>query len=171
MVECGRFYCMATRNDHLVWYCPSTRKTNGLQICHAKSFTEEEITYIVKKAARKLLKNAVPRLEKVLNDDYVERDRSTYKGQLADIDKAIDADLEAAYGRIDTLVNNAGITKDGLLMGMSEEDFDLAHNKGHEFIIPLDAPAVRHLRVRGVECFGGTIGCFAELQIFGDPGK
>ncbi|MFR8351271.1 MAG: recombinase family protein [Clostridium sp.] len=92
--ECGRFYCMATRNDHLVWYCPSTRKTNGLQICHAKSFTEEEITYIVKKAARKLLKNAVPRLEKVLNDDYVERDRSTYKGQLADIDKAIDADLE-----------------------------------------------------------------------------
>lgn len=72
-------------------YCPSTRKTNGLQICHAKSFTEEEITYIVKKAARKLLKNAVPRLEKVLNDDYVERDRSTYKGQLADIDKAIDA--------------------------------------------------------------------------------
>lgn len=61
---------------------------------YAKSFTEEEITYIVKKAARKLLKNAVPRLEKVLNDDYVERDRSTYKGQLADIDKAIDADLE-----------------------------------------------------------------------------
>ena len=34
--ECGRFYCMATRNDHLVWYCPSTRKTNGLQICHAR---------------------------------------------------------------------------------------------------------------------------------------
>lgn len=29
-----------------------------------------------------------------MNDDYVERDRSTYKGQLADIDKAIDADLE-----------------------------------------------------------------------------
>ena len=27
------------------------------------------------------------------------------------------------YGRIDVLVNNAGITRDGLLMGMSEEDF------------------------------------------------
>ena len=71
---------MATRNDHLVWYCPSTRKTNGLQICHAKSFTEEEITYIVKKAARKLFKEcSYPDWEKVLNDDYVERDRSTYK--------------------------------------------------------------------------------------------
>lgn len=54
---------------------------------------------------------------------------------------------------------------------MSNEDFDLAHNKGHEFILPLDAPAVRHLRVRSVDGFGGTIGCFAELQIFGDPGK
>ena len=28
------------------------------------------------------------------------------------------------YGRIDILINNAGITKDGLLMRMSEEDFD-----------------------------------------------
>ncbi len=28
------------------------------------------------------------------------------------------------YGRINILVNNAGITKDGLLMRMSEEDFD-----------------------------------------------
>ena len=28
------------------------------------------------------------------------------------------------YGRLDVLVNNAGITRDGLLMRMSEEDFD-----------------------------------------------
>ena len=28
------------------------------------------------------------------------------------------------YGRLDIIVNNAGITKDGLLMAMSEEDFD-----------------------------------------------
>ena len=28
------------------------------------------------------------------------------------------------YGRIDVLVNNAGITRDGLLMKMTEEDYD-----------------------------------------------
>lgn len=32
--------------------------------------------------------------------------------------------LEFAGGRIDVLVNNAGITRDGLIMKMSEQDFD-----------------------------------------------
>ena len=33
-------------------------------------------------------------------------------------------DIAKKYGKINILVNNAGITKDGLLMGMSREDFD-----------------------------------------------
>ena len=34
------------------------------------------------------------------------------------------ARITADYGRLDVLVNNAGITRDGLLMRMSEADFD-----------------------------------------------
>lgn len=52
---------------------------------------------------------------------------------------------------------------------MTDEDYDLAHNRGHEFNIPLDAPAVRHLRIQSLDCFGGTLGTFSELQIFGSP--
>ncbi|MFC1838831.1 3-oxoacyl-[acyl-carrier-protein] reductase [Thermodesulfobacteriota bacterium] len=37
-------------------------------------------------------------------------------------------DILSKYGRVDTLVNNAGITKDGLLMRMSESDWDLVLN-------------------------------------------
>jgi 3-oxoacyl-[acyl-carrier protein] reductase len=41
----------------------------------------------------------------------------------AAVKRVVDA-VAAAYGRIDHLVNNAGITRDGLLMRMREEDWD-----------------------------------------------
>lgn len=40
-----------------------------------------------------------------------------------DVTRAV-GEVEKAFGRIDVLVNNAGITKDGLLMRMSEADWD-----------------------------------------------
>tara|TARA_B110000977_G_scaffold146270_1_gene185537 strand:+ start:456 stop:1202 length:747 start_codon:yes stop_codon:yes gene_type:complete len=38
--------------------------------------------------------------------------------------EALVEDVKATFGSIDILINNAGITKDNLLMRMSEEDFD-----------------------------------------------
>lgn len=49
-----------------------------------------------------------------------------YKSNAADFNEAqklID-DVMEEFGTIDVLINNAGITKDNLLMRMSEEDFD-----------------------------------------------
>ncbi|NMH28963.1 3-oxoacyl-[acyl-carrier-protein] reductase [Flavobacterium silvaticum] len=49
-----------------------------------------------------------------------------YQSDAAQFDQAqkfVD-DVLAEFGRIDVLINNAGITKDNLLMRMSEEDFD-----------------------------------------------
>ena len=44
-------------------------------------------------------------------------------GDTAAVESAV-ASVAAAHGRIDHLVNNAGITRDGLLMRMKEEDWD-----------------------------------------------
>lgn len=44
--------------------------------------------------------------------------------QQRDAVKQMMEDVFNEYGRIDVLVNNAGITKDGLLLRMNEEDFD-----------------------------------------------
>src|SRR5690606_24841357 len=41
----------------------------------------------------------------------------------AEAQKLVD-DVIAEFGTVDVLINNAGITKDNLLMRMSEEDFD-----------------------------------------------
>lgn len=49
-----------------------------------------------------------------------------FQGDLSRFEEAgalVDFTLEQ-FGRVDCLVNNAGITRDGLVMAMSEEDFD-----------------------------------------------
>ncbi len=51
------------------------------------------------------------------------------EGRRADVSsgsavKALFDEVTARYGRVDVLVNNAGITRDTLLMRMSEEDWD-----------------------------------------------
>lgn len=49
-----------------------------------------------------------------------------YQSNAADFDAAQEfvADVLKEFGAVDVLINNAGITKDNLLMRMSEDDFD-----------------------------------------------
>lgn len=53
-----------------------------------------------------------------------------YKSNAADFNEAqkLVDDVMVDFGNIDILINNAGITKDNLLMRMSEEDFDVVMN-------------------------------------------
>lgn len=47
-------------------------------------------------------------------------------GSVADIDRMI-GEVIAAFGRIDTLVNNAGVTRRAEIMDLTEEDWDRTH--------------------------------------------
>jgi 3-oxoacyl-[acyl-carrier protein] reductase len=51
----------------------------------------------------------------------------SYKVDVANTEavKTLVGEITKRFGRIDVLVNNAGITRDGLLMTMSEQDWDL----------------------------------------------
>ena len=51
-------------------------------------------------------------------------------GDVSDFDgaKAIIDEVVERFGRIDVLINNAGITRDGLVMRMKEEDYDNVMN-------------------------------------------
>jgi len=53
-----------------------------------------------------------------------------YKSDASDFEAAqkLADDVIKDFGSIDVLVNNAGVTKDGLLMRMTEEDFDSVMN-------------------------------------------
>lgn len=55
---------------------------------------------------------------------------SIYRCNVSDFEacEAMIKDVVKEYGHLDVLVNNAGITKDGLIMKMKEEDFDSVLN-------------------------------------------
>ncbi|MFK8295335.1 3-oxoacyl-[acyl-carrier-protein] reductase [Capnocytophaga canimorsus] len=67
---------------------------------------------------------AANELEKELNQEGIKA--KGYKSNAADFQGAqkLADEVLAEFGSIDILINNAGITKDNLLMRISEEDFD-----------------------------------------------
>ena len=67
---------------------------------------------------------AAEALEKELQEMGVKA--KGYQSNAANFKAAQDfvADVLKEFGSVDVLINNAGITKDNLLMRMSEEDFD-----------------------------------------------
>ena len=97
-----------------------TGGTRGIGAAVAALLAEHGAAVVVSGRDAARLQNAVRELE--------ERGASVH-GVVADAAKREDADrlVEAAkerYGRLDLLVNNAGITRDGLLIRMKDDDWD-----------------------------------------------
>lgn len=75
------------------------------------------------------------------------------------------------------LLDGEVIKKSGLpiAMGrenMSAEDYTIAHDLGHEYIVPLDKPAVKYIRFESIMGWDGSpngLGTPSELQLYGDP--
>lgn len=82
-------------------------------------------------------------------------------------DRLVSAALEKT-GRIDVLVNNAGITRDGLLMRMSEEDFDdvIAANLRGTFLM---MKAVSGVMLR--QKYGRIVNLASVVGITGNAGQ
>ena len=89
----------------------------GIALVFAQQGANVAFTYSSSEEAAKILENELIALGVTAKG---------YKSNAADFTEAqtlVDQVLET-FGNIDILINNAGITKDNLLMRMSEEDFD-----------------------------------------------
>ena len=84
-----------------------------------------------------------------------------------DITRAV-GEVEKAFGRIDVLVNNAGITKDGLMMRMSEEDWDavLDINLKGAFLC---TKAVARIMMK--QRSGSIVNVASIIGLIGNPGQ
>src|SRR5580698_6581837 len=103
--------------------------------------------------------------EAVVNGDDV----SSFDGAQRLIRQAIDT-----FGTIDTLVNNAGILRDRMLVNMSEEEWDAVikvHLKGTFGPCRFAAEHWRERSKAGEEVNGRIINTSSTSGIFGNPGQ
>jgi len=86
----------------------------------------------------------------------------------ASVDNLVNAAEEAAGAPLDILVANAGITKDGLLMRMKDEDFDQVIRINLESYFRLSRAAVKGMMKRRA---GRIIGVTSVVGVTGNPGQ
>ena len=86
----------------------------------------------------------------------------------ASVDGLVEAAEAAAGAPLDILVANAGITKDGLLMRMKDEDWEQVIKVNLESYFRLSRAAMRGMMKRR---FGRIIGITSVVGVMGNPGQ
>lgn len=91
-----------------------------------------------------------------------------------EVDACVKAVL-ADFGKIDIMVNNAGITKDGLLMRMSDEDWDAVLNVNLKgtflFTRAVARPMMKNKAADGTQLGGSIINIASVVGIMGNAGQ
>jgi 3-oxoacyl-[acyl-carrier protein] reductase len=85
----------------------------------------------------------------------------------ADVDAAVEK-IAARFGRIDVLVNNAGVTRDGLLMRMKSDDWDAVINTNLKGAFHLTKPVAR-LMVK--QRYGRIVNISSVIGLMGNAGQ
>ena len=92
----------------------------------------------------------------------------------AEVDATVKAVI-AQFGTVDIMVNNAGITKDGLLMRMSDDDWDAVLNVNLKgtflFTRAVSRPMMKNKAADGTSAGGSIINIASVVGIMGNPGQ
>ncbi len=92
----------------------------------------------------------------------------------AEVDACVKQVIEK-FGKVDIMVNNAGITKDGLLMRMSDEDWDAVLNVNLKgtflFTRAVARPMMKNKAADGTQLGGSIINIASVVGIMGNAGQ
>ncbi len=97
-------------------------------------------------------------------------DAQAYKFDIADNEataKAID-EIVAKFGRIDVLVNNAGITRDGLFMRMNKDNWDAVINTNLTGAYNVSQPVVK---IMMKQRSGAIVNMASIVGVYGNAGQ
>ena len=81
---------------------------------------------------------------------------------------ALPAQVESAIGGLDILISNAGLTRDGLLLRMKDEDWAIVQKVNLEAYFRLTRAALRGMMKRR---FGRIIAITSVVGVTGNPGQ
>ncbi|MFH0918750.1 MAG: 3-oxoacyl-[acyl-carrier-protein] reductase [Fibrobacterota bacterium] len=87
--------------------------------------------------------------------------------QAAEVDELVKKTVET-FGNIHILVNNAGITRDGLMLRMKEEDWDLVLNVNLKSAFLCTKAAIRHIMRTD---YGRVINIASVVGLMGNAGQ
>lgn len=93
-----------------------------------------------------------------------------FQGDAADLDAANEAveGVLDAWDRLDVLVNNAGITRDGLMLRMGEDDWDAVINTNLKSVFNFSKAAYRPMMRQRA---GAIINISSVVGVTGNPGQ
>jgi len=83
------------------------------------------------------------------------------------VQAGVDA-MAAAFGKLDVVVNNAGITRDGLLIRMSEEDWDLVMDINLKGTFLMTKAAAKYMMKQRS---GAFVNIASVIGLMGNPGQ
>jgi 3-oxoacyl-[acyl-carrier protein] reductase len=84
-----------------------------------------------------------------------------------EVEKVFD-EIRREFGRIDILINNAGITKDGLLMRMKEEAWDSVMNTNLKGVFLCSREAIKDM---AKQRYGRIVNITSVAAFMGNPGQ
>ena len=92
----------------------------------------------------------------------------------AEVDACV-KEVVAKFGKIDIMINNAGITKDGLLMRMSDDDWDSVLNVNLKgtflFTRAVARPMMKNKAADGAQLGGSIVNLASVVGIMGNAGQ
>ncbi len=142
-----------------------TGSARGIGKAIARAFAENDanviINYVSSEKQALLLSDEINKAGR--NSIVLQGDVSNFEESKALIDKAIET-----YGKIDILINNSGITRDNLMLRMSESDFDKVIDVNLKGTWNMCKNITRHFLKNKS---GSIINITSVVGIIGNPGQ